>query len=139
MAEPLTEELLAELANAPSLQQLVNDGAFVERSLPEYLQALLRERGLIRSEVVRKAQLNPTFGYQVFTGARGAGRNTVLQLCFAMNLSLREANRLLQAAGCNALYPKSRRDAIIIYCLLHQIDLMGANDTLYDFGEDVIC
>lgn len=88
---------------------------------------------------MREAQLNPTFGYQVFMGKRGAGRNTVLQIAFAMGLSPREANRALQAAGANGLYPKNRRDAILIYCLQHNVGLMKANETLYGLGEDVLC
>ena len=83
--------------------------------------------------------MNPTFGYQVFVGTRGAGRNTVLQIAFAMHLSLRETNRLLQAAGANVLYAKNRRDVIIIYCLTHGASLMKANETLYGFGEETIC
>ena len=73
--------------------------------------------GLERARVVREAGLNETFGYQIFMGQRGASRNKVLQLAFAMRLSLREANRLLQAAGSNGLYCKNRRDAIVIFCL----------------------
>lgn len=139
MEEPLTEELLKELMNASSLGDYLEDWRFSDRALSEYLQQLLDERGLVQSAVVRAAQLNPTFGYQVFMGKRGAGRNTVLQIAFAMNLTPRETNRALQAAGSNELYPKNRRDAIMIYCLQHATGLMKANEALYEFGEELLC
>lgn len=139
MQEPLTEELLDELMSSPSIEKYLERHRLSERGLSEYLQQLLAERGLVQSAVVRDAQLNPTFGYQVFTGLRGAGRNTALQISFAMKLSPRETNRVLQVAGANELYPKNRRDAIILYCLQHGVGLMKANETLFEFGEEVIC
>ena len=108
------------------------------RSLPDYLQQLLDERGMKRPEVVRQAGINPTFGYQIFVGQRNPSRNKLLQLAFAMKLSLRETNRLLQAGGCNELYCKNRRDAIIIFCITHGETLQTADEQLYAFHEDTI-
>lgn len=65
--------------------------------------------------MVRMADLNETFGYQIFTGARHPSRNKVLQIAFAMALTLKETNRALTAAGANILNCKDRRDAIIIF------------------------
>lgn len=139
MDEPLTEELLDELLSAPSVESYLERHRLDGRGLSAYLQEQLAEKGLRQPAVVREAQLNPTFGYQVFMGMRGAGRNTVLQICFAMGMSVRETNRALQAAGANGLYPKGRRDAIIIFCLEHGASLLQANETLYRFGEATLC
>lgn len=139
MDERITEELLAELLASPSIEGFLDDNATNEVTLSEYLQELLDKKGLKRVEVIRKANLNATFGYQVFTGARGAGRDTILQLVFAMELTLREANRLLQAAGANGLYCKNRRDGIIIFCIEHSYSLQETDEELYRFGEETIC
>ena len=138
MEEPLTEELLKELLDAPNAEAFAARHKLAARTLSGYLQQLLAEKGLERAEVVRAAGMNPTFGYQVFTGARGASRDKVLALAFALRLSLKEANRLLQAAGANELYCKNRRDAIIIYCLTHGATLAEADDELYRFSEATI-
>lgn len=139
MDERITEELLAELLASPSIEGFLDENAINEVTLSEYLQQLLDKKGLKRAEVIRKANLNATFGYQVFTGARGAGRDTILQLVFAMELTLREANRLLQAAGVNGLYCKNRRDDIIIFCIEHSYSLQETDEELYRFGEETIC
>lgn len=139
MKEPLTDELLQELLDAPDPKSFTDRHRLRKRTLSEYLQQLLDERGLKRSAVVKAANINETFGYQIFTGERGAGRNKVLQLAFAMGLPLKETNRLLQAAGTNELYCKNRRDAIIIFCLTHNASLQDANEELYRFGEETIC
>ena len=88
--EPLTEELLNELLSSPDPNSFLLSANPSRRSLAEYLQQLLDEKGLERSKVVREAGLNDTFGYQIFKGTRKASRDKVLQLAFAMQLGLRE-------------------------------------------------
>ena len=139
MEEPLTDELLDELLSAPDPQTFANARNIGVRSMSNYLQQLLDEKSLVRAEVIRRAGLNETFGYQIFMGQRGASRNKVLQLAFAMKLTLKEADRLLQAAGVNELYCKNRRDAIIIFGLDRGYDLQKTDEELYRFGEDTIC
>ena len=134
----LTEELLDELLDAPSIDGYLNGHDFPAVSLADYLQELLREKGLERSRVVRMADLNETFGYQIFTGARHPSRDKVLQIAFAMALTLKECNRALAAAGANILNPKSRRDAIIIFCIDRGCSLQKVNEELYRFGEETV-
>ena len=139
MAEPLTEELLNELLDTPSIDSYINGHELAAPTLAECLQQLLEEKGLARSRVVRMADLNETFGYQIFTGQRNPSRNKVLQIAFAMALTLRETNRALTAADVARLDPKSRRDAIIIFCLDRGCSLQKVNEELYRFGEDTVC
>ncbi|MDY4041024.1 MAG: helix-turn-helix transcriptional regulator [Collinsella sp.] len=139
MAEPLTEELLDELLDAPRIDTFIEGHEFDALSLAGYLRQLLEEKGLTRAGVVRMANLNETFGYQIFTGARNPSRNKVLQIAFAMALTLRETNRALRAAGVSSLNPHSRRDAIIIFCLDRSCSLQKVNEELFRFGEETVC
>ena len=132
MEEPLTEELLNELLNSDSPEQFLEHNRTGTRVLADYLQELLDAHGLERVDVVHAAHLNDTYGYELFTGKKKRpSRNIVLQLAFAMNLSLRETDRLLQAAGASRLYCKNTRDAIIIFCLDRHATLNEVNDVLY--------
>lgn len=139
MKEPLTDELLQELLSAPDPEPFMAAHDLGQRTLDGYLQQLLAEHGLERAQVIREANLNDTFGYQIFMGQRGASRDKLLQLVFAMGLSLKEADRLLQAGGASKLYCKDRRDAIIIFCLTHRCSLQEVNEELYHFGERTLC
>ena len=123
----LTEELLNELLDAPNIDGYIKEHDFAAPSLSEYLKQLLEEKGLERSRVVRMADLNETFGYQIFTGARHPSRNKVLQIAFAM-----------AAAGANILNCKDRRDAIIIFCIDRGCSLQKVNEELYRFGEETV-
>lgn len=133
--EPLTEELLAELLAAPDPAVFTDAHDFAHRDLATYLNELLLAKGRRRVEVVRAAELNETFGYQIFKGQRGAGRDTVLRLAIALGCDLVETRRLLQAAGVNELYCKDRRDAIIIFCIDRGYSLRRVDDELYRLGE----
>ena len=139
MSEPLTEELLDELLSTSSIEEYLEQHEPCSRTLAESLQQLLAEKGLERSRVVRMANLNDTFGYQIFQGTRHPGRDKVLQIAFAMALTLRETNRALTAAGASELYCKDRRDAIIIFCIDRGCSLQKVNEELYRFGERTIC
>lgn len=142
MDEPLTEKLLEELLDAPSeaaAASFTRDHQLAEsRSLSEYLGELLEAKFLKRSKVVREAQINSTYGHQIFTGERMPSRDYVLRLAFAMSCNLRETNRLLQAAGKNQLYPKNRRDAIIIWAIEHGKTLQETDAILYQYDQDTI-
>ena len=136
--EPLTEELLRELLAAPDPATFADAHAITHRTLAEYLEELLQAKGLKRSEVVRAAGINETFGYQIFKGQRNPSRDKVLQLALAMRCDLVETRRMLAAAGANALYCKDRRDAIIIFCIDRGLDLQAVNEALYRFGEETL-
>ena len=139
MAEPLTEELLDELLSAPTPEAFLERHVLEEHTLADYLQELLEAKHLERSHVVRMANLNETFGYQIFAGTRNPTRNKVLQIALAMALTLQETNRALAASGANALSCKNRRDAIVIFCIDRGCSLQKTNEELYRFGEETIC
>ena len=61
----LTDELLNELLDAPNIDGYIKEHDFAAPSLSDYLKQLLQEKGLERSRVVRMADLNETFGYQI--------------------------------------------------------------------------
>ena len=138
MSEPLTEELLDQLLDSPDPARFCEENGIGARTLSEYLNQLLEEKGLKRVDVVHAAGLDATFGYQIFKGTRKASRDKLLQIIFAMGCTLREANRVLCAGGLSQLYCKDRRDAIIIFCLVHGAGLHETDEQLYKFGERTI-
>ena len=139
MEEPLTEELLDELRCAPSPDSFLADHPATGRDLSSYLNELLEAHGISRIDAIHGAQINETYGYQLFKGSRSnPSRDHLLALALAMGLSFRETNRLLQAGGASELYCKDRRDAIIIFALDHGYPLQRTNEELYRFGETTV-
>lgn len=136
--EKLTEELLQELISKPNLEDFIENEDLHDKTFADYLNELSNEKNLTCKDIIHKTNINETHAYQMFSGDRGAGRDTVLQIAFAMNLSIKECNRLLHSAGVSALYCKNRRDAIIVYCLTNNYSVNETNDELYKFNEETI-
>ncbi len=134
----LTDELLRQIERSKTPESFLGSVADVERDLPGFLEQKLAEKGLRKSAVIREANLNETFGYQIFSGQRGASRDKILALGFALKLDLAEMHKLLNHANLGDLYSKNRRDAIIIFCISHGYTLAHADEELYRFGERTI-
>ena len=136
--ERLTEELLERLFAAQTPEVYLDQGLTIDRELSDYLHELLVAKGLKRADVVRASGLNGTFVYDVFAGKRRLGRDHALMLAFGLGCDLRETQRLLRLDGVSELWPKLRRDAVIIWCVEHGFTRSQADDELYRLGEKTL-
>ena len=131
-----TSELWARLFEAPSIDRFLsdNDGACSMPTLPEYFRSLCEVRGSDWGSVVRRADIERSYGNRLFSGQRRPSRDTVLQLAFGFGLSPDETQQLLKVAQDAPLHPKVKRDAVIAYCLHRHASIMDARQALYDCG-----
>ncbi len=133
--ERLTEDLLARLLASPDPESYLEQGATIDRELPDYLNELLAEKGLKRADVIRASGVNGTVVYDIFAGKSRPGRDNAVMLAFGLQCTWREAQRLLRLAGVSELWPKVRRDAIVLWCLKSGLTREECDDQLYHFGE----
>ena len=136
--ERLTEELLERLLAAQTPEAYLDQDLTIDRELPDYLHELLAAKGLKRADVVRASGLNGTFVYDVFAGKSRLGRDHALMLAFGLGCDLRETQRLLRLDGVSELWPKVRRDAILIWCVKQGLTRSQADDELYRLGEKTL-
>lgn len=136
--ELLTEDLLARLLAAANPQDYLDQGATIDRQLPDYLKELLAAKGMKRAEVVRASGLNSTVVYDIFAGKSRPGRDNAIMLSFGLRCTLRETQRLLRLAGVSELWPKTRRDAIIIWCVNERLTRAQCDDELWRFKEKTL-
>lgn len=136
--ERLTGELLDQLLKAPTPEAYLDEGLTIDRSLPDYLEQLRAEKGLKRSEIIRASDLNGTFVYDVFKGKSRLGRDNAVMLALGMGCTLLETQRLLRLDGVAELWPKVRRDAIIIWCVNHGFTRLQTDEELYRLGEKTL-
>lgn len=132
-AEPLTVEFQDELLSAPDPKAFIEARSSTELNLARYLTDLLAEKNLLRKDVVRKARLNETYGWEIFSDpSKRPGRDKLLAIAFAMSLSVDEARRLLRHGRVNELYAKNKRDALITVCLQNEATLDDVDRILYE-------
>lgn len=136
--EILTEDLLARLLTAEKPESYLDQGETIDRTLPDYLFELLADRGMKRAEVVRGSGVNVTVVYDIFAGKSIPGRDRAIMLAFGLKCDLRETQRLLRLAGASELWPKVRRDAIIIWCINQGMTRSECDDELWRLGEKTL-
>lgn len=135
-----TNTLLRKIINGKSFKKIVyaNEDAFEDQSLSEYLRKLCTERGVVPGQVIRRAQIDRTYGHQIFNGTRLPSRDKLIQLAFGFGLSLDETQVLLKRSGKSLLYPRIKRDAACIYGISHRMGIMELQELLYSINVPLL-
>lgn len=139
--EKSTDELLEILKSKSSYREFFEEevGELSFASVSEYLELLLGEKGLKKSDVIEKANLDKYYAYQIFNGTKeNPSRDKLIMLAFGMELNLNETRKLLKLCGVADLYARSPRDSIIMFCLMKKKDLLVCNEYLHDFSLDIL-
>lgn len=137
--ERLTDELLQQLLASATPEAYLAESGISDRSLSDYLNQLLDEKGLRKSEAFRAAGINGTYGYDCFSGkAANPSRDHAIMLALGLRCSLLETQRLLRTAGVSELWAKVPRDAVIIYGVQHGLTREQVDDDLYRLGFDTL-
>lgn len=132
MERKKTDELLQEIQNEKSFERFMsrNEENFETKKFTEYLNDLCRKKELIPEQVIKAAQIDRTYGHQLFNGTRRPSRDKVIQLAIAFELSVDDTQELLRVAGRNELYPRIRRDAAIIFGLSKHMEMQQMQEFL---------
>ena len=141
MENKSTGDLGQELMNQPNLDAYIRDNQaqFSDCSVIDLLLQLFDRKSFSKAELARHAGISEVYLHQVFSGRRKPSRDRLLCLCIGMRLSLEQTQHLLKHAGYARLYPKSHRDAIICFGLLHGFSLYDINDKLFVENEKTLC
>ena len=131
-----TSGLLRRLFKTTSFDRFLEENG-ESVSLPPfhaYLSALCEERGEVRERVIKRADIERTYGHQLFRGIRTPSRDKTVQLAFGFGLTVDETQELLKAAQKRQLYPKLKRDAALIYGLSHHLTVTEVQALLEQLG-----
>lgn len=133
-----TDELLDEIKSANTIDEYLdeNSESISPQKVSEMLEALVEQKGLIKSEIIAKSEISQVYAYQIFSGVKEApSRDKVLSLLIAMEISLDEVQSFLKLSGYPFLYAKNKRDSIIIFCIQNRKTVVETNNELYSHGE----
>lgn len=135
-----THELWARLFQSSSASVYLADSADV-CALPAfsaYITELCRVKGEKPERVLRRADIESSYGHRLFSGGRRPSRDTVLQLAFGLELDADGAQQLLKVARAAPLHPKVKRDAVIAWCLHNRAALTDTQQILLDCGLPIL-
>ena len=135
-----TNGLIQELMDAPNLDQFLSENRdnFQSGSIQELLNRLFLKRDISKAALAKQSGMSEVYLHQVFAGRRNPSRDRLIGLCFGLSATLEETQELLKQCGLAQLYPKVRRDAIIIYGLVNGVSLFDVNDKLFSEKEETL-
>lgn len=140
MMKKRTEELMQMLSTAGALETYwaENREELLDVSLGTYLHQLLQQYSVMKNEVINRSGLNQIYGYQIFAGTKQPSRDKLIALIFAFPLTLEDAQRLLRVGGVSELYPRIKRDSIILFGLREKLSVQELDDLLFEMGENTV-
>jgi hypothetical protein len=131
-----TSTLIRDLFNSPTFTNFLEKNP-IEFEMPkfhEYISALCNYSGSIPEKVILQSAIERTYGHQLFNGTRKPSRDKIIQLAFGLKLSVDETQKLLQIGKKSPLYPKIKRDAAILYCIINHKDVYETQGMLEALG-----
>lgn len=108
-----------------------------EPSFVNYIDELIADKGLKRQDIIIRANLSQKYGYKLLSGeTHTTDRDKILRICISMEMTLKETQRALKLYGMNELYPKIKRDVLLIVAIGQKnYDIDAINNILIEEGE----
>lgn len=143
MREKKTEDLLNKLMNIKKRSDLnkyfEENAAHIDNHfLPDYILKICQDKGLGKSDIIRNADINRNYGYQILSGLKAPSRDKLLQICIGNGFTLEQANKAMTIGNLGILYAKDPRDSIMIYSLNNSLNLIETNIILDEHGYKLL-
>ena len=135
-----TGDLLAELSRSSDLTKYLSDnrGETISGEIGSLIEEMRRSRKITKAELARRSGISEFYLYQLLKGSRKPSRDTVLAICLGLGCNEEQTGQLLKLGGYSPLYVRVRRDAIILYGIFHNWDVLKVNDMLFEQKETAI-
>lgn len=101
-----------------------------------YIDKLLKEKNVKRSELIQGLNLDRNYGYQILNGTRVPTKKLIIKIAFYLGLSIEELQRLLKICGREILYVRNMEDAKTLYAIQHKYSYKQAVAFVFDKEND---
>ena len=113
-----------------------NRDSFIENDSKAFWEALIQKSGRTKSNIINKADISYCYFYDVINGRKSPSRDKVVRLILSMQLSLDDCQRALKISGKSYLFPRVRRDSIMIYAIENHMTVFQLSELLAQYGEE---
>jgi DNA-binding phage protein len=135
MRKKSTDELLSILKEKKDYSEFLDEyGTEIIGNISTYLNSLMSDTTV--AALSKNSGISESYLYKLLEGKRcNPSRDALLQICFGLKLNLDCCNKLLRAGNANTLYPRIKRDSIIIFCINKQMTLQQCDALLFEADE----
>ena len=133
-------DLMEELAVGSSFSSIDNyiDDNKDDNKFQKLLFSYIDNKGLKDSDVYNKVNIDRRLFSKIRNDNYHPGKDTIIKLAIALNLSIDELEELLSSASYS-LPKNNERDLIIRFSFINKIyDIDSINDFLYDYNVSIL-
>lgn len=135
-----TTTLMKNLIKANNLDSFLNKNKedFNVPPFHKYIQSICDERHISAEQIIKSADIDRTYGHQLFNGTRNPSRDNVIKLAIAFKFNLEQTQKLLCIAGKSSLYPRIERDSVIVFSISKGYDVQHVQELLYEHNLSLL-
>lgn len=133
-----TDELFHNLKVSSDLEQyfVVNREELVQDKLGDYLYQLLDKKKIMATQAAQRALLSKSQIYNILNDTTKPSRAFIIRLSFGIQATLEQVQQMLRLSENQLLYPRVKRDAILIFALENKLSLEDAHELLEKRGME---
>ncbi len=136
-----TEDLLNQLKkeNISYNEYLCeNQDCFIDNDISQFWKKIITESNMKKTDIINKADIGYTFFYDILKGKKHPSRDMLIKILLVMGCDLEIFQEALRIYEWAALYPKIKRDSILIYAINHNFSLQQTAELLENNSEKAL-
>lgn len=140
MSKKNTDDLLKELKNNCEIESYINTNsmAFIYHTISDFWYETCEKSKMSKSNIINKSEFNYSFFYDVINGRKIPTRDKIIRLALTMKLDFEDCQQALRLSDKALLYPKIKKDSIIIYAINNSLTIFECNELLKKFNEEIL-
>lgn len=138
MVEKKTDDLMNQLKkeNIKYNEYLSeNEDVFINNDLSQFWKKVIELSETKKTDIVNKADIGYTFFYDIIKGKKHPSRDVIIKIFIALKIDVEYCQEALRIYEWAALYPKIKRDSILLYAIMHKYSLQQTEELLDDNNE----
>ena len=112
-----------------------NKDCFLENDYSDFWNKVIKLSGKKKTDIINSADVGYTFFYDIIKGKKTPSRDTIIKIFIALQVDLEHLQNALRLYNWAHLYPKIKRDSIIIFAISHNYSLMQTEILLDEHSE----
>ncbi len=133
-----TDDLMEELKNkSTDINEYIDENSedFIEVNLKDFWSKMLDKSKKAKSDIVNNADISYIYFYEITQGKKLPSKDKIIRIMISMELDLEDCQNALRFCNQSILYPRIKRDSVIIYALEHGLSLYKTQEMLIKAGE----
>lgn len=133
-----TGELMTALKNEQkSVENYLNENKdeLISINIKKMWSEFVKKSGISKTEIIDRSDCGYNYFYCIINGKKIPSRDKIIQLVIAMGLTIDDCQTALKYCGRSPLYPRVKRDSIIIFGIKNGQSIYQISNALVNNGE----